>query len=346
MRKPEESTTRLGSSTPTCSRTSDTTRRSGSSSTRRTRPRAIPDVEQQWYQAPGGDYRADLYDGRYPGSVPETVARHLFTDGAATTPSSTPHPRQHRGLPAEQPHLRRDQRLVGGPLARFRRDTRFLGTIRVNPETPAAPSLKSSVSPGIRRWSRWACRCSPANRTASRSSSPSGKPPPQRDCRWPCTSTAATVSTTRRRSPGTRTPIPDTRRSCRSNFFVHLATLIVEGVFARHPDVRFVFADGGYDILTPLMWRLDTFWLSMRDQTPWVDRYPSEYLADQVRFCSSALDGAADPADRALDGVHRQIRSGDVRLGVSALVHDRAAGRRRRGFQQRTAGKGAVAQRK
>ena len=24
--------------------------------------RAIPDVEQQWYQAPGGDYRHDLYD--------------------------------------------------------------------------------------------------------------------------------------------------------------------------------------------------------------------------------------------------------------------------------------------
>jgi len=62
------------------------------------------------------------------------------------------------------------------------------------------------------------------------------------------------------------------------NYFVHLATLIIEGVFGRHPDLRFVFADGGYDILTPLMWRLDTFWLSMRDQTPWVDRYPSEYL--------------------------------------------------------------------
>ena len=25
------------------------------------RLRAIPDVEQQWYQAPGGDYRRDLY---------------------------------------------------------------------------------------------------------------------------------------------------------------------------------------------------------------------------------------------------------------------------------------------
>jgi predicted TIM-barrel fold metal-dependent hydrolase len=78
------------------------------------------------------------------------------------------------------------------------------------------------------------------------------------------------------------------------NSFVHLATLIVEGMFGRHPDLRFVFADGGYDILTPLMWRLDTFWMSMRDQTPWVNRFPSEYLRDHVRFCSSALDGPTD----------------------------------------------------
>jgi hypothetical protein len=87
------------------------------------------------------------------------------------------------------------------------------------------------------------------------------------------------------------------------NSFVHLATLIIEGTFGRHPDLRFVFADGGYDILTPLMWRLDTFWMSMRDQTPWVDRYPGEYLRDHVRFCSSAFDGPTDAtlAERWLD---------------------------------------------
>jgi len=78
------------------------------------------------------------------------------------------------------------------------------------------------------------------------------------------------------------------------NYFVHLATLIVEGTFGRHPGLTFVFADGGYDILTPLIWRLDTFWLSMRDQTPWVDRYPSDYLPDHVRFCTSSLDGPTD----------------------------------------------------
>ena len=46
--------------------------------------RSIPDVEQQWYQAPGGDYRSDLYGDGYPGSDPDTVARHLFAEGRAT----------------------------------------------------------------------------------------------------------------------------------------------------------------------------------------------------------------------------------------------------------------------
>jgi predicted TIM-barrel fold metal-dependent hydrolase len=33
----------------------------------------------------------------------------------------------------------------------------------------------------------------------------------------------------------------------------------------------------------------------MRDQTPWVDQYPSSYLRDHVRFCSSAFDGPTNP---------------------------------------------------
>src|SRR4029077_8698392 len=46
--------------------------------------RSIPDVEQQWYQAPGGDYRQDLHGDGYPGSDPDSVARHLFTEGGAS----------------------------------------------------------------------------------------------------------------------------------------------------------------------------------------------------------------------------------------------------------------------
>ena len=44
------------------------------------RYRGIPDVEVPWYQAPGGDYHETLYDGAYPGSDPQTVARHVLHD--------------------------------------------------------------------------------------------------------------------------------------------------------------------------------------------------------------------------------------------------------------------------
>jgi predicted TIM-barrel fold metal-dependent hydrolase len=75
------------------------------------------------------------------------------------------------------------------------------------------------------------------------------------------------------------------------NYVHHLVSLIADGTFSRHPDLVFIFCDGGSDVVTPYLWRMDTFWRAMRDQTPWVDKYPSDYLADHVRFCFSAQEG-------------------------------------------------------
>jgi predicted TIM-barrel fold metal-dependent hydrolase len=71
----------------------------------------------------------------------------------------------------------------------------------------------------------------------------------------------------------------------------HLVSLIADGTFSRHPDLVFIFCDGGSDVVTPYLWRMDTFWRAMRDQTPWVDKYPSQYLVDHVRFCFSGQEG-------------------------------------------------------
>ncbi len=80
------------------------------------------------------------------------------------------------------------------------------------------------------------------------------------------------------------------------NFIYHLASLIAEGVFERLPEVKFVFADGGQDMLMPLMWRMDMDWLYSRSETPWVKRKPSEYLRAHVRFCTSRLEAPGDPS--------------------------------------------------
>ncbi|HXL60806.1 MAG TPA: amidohydrolase, partial [Mycobacterium sp.] len=97
--------------------------------------RSIPDVEQQWYQAPGGDYRQDLYGDGYPGSDPDTVYRHLFTEGGASLAILNP---LTRGNIADYLLNSRICAAVNDWLLDrwLEPDTtgRFLGTIRVNPE--------------------------------------------------------------------------------------------------------------------------------------------------------------------------------------------------------------------
>jgi predicted TIM-barrel fold metal-dependent hydrolase len=259
--------------------------------------RSIPDVEQQWYSAPGGDYRQDLYGEHYPGSDPETVSRHLFAQGveyAILNPLT-------RGNIADYLLNSRICAAVNDWLLDrwLEPDSsdRFRGTIRVNPEDPKGAVAEIErladhpklVQVGVPMQSRepygkpmfepiWAAAAAHGLPVAVHINGGNGVDYPP------------TFAGHAHTYPGYASFMP-------LNYFVHLATLIVEGMFGRHPALKFVFADGGYDILTPLIWRLDTFWVSMRDQTPWVDRYPSEYLPDHVRFCSSAFDGPTDAGD-------------------------------------------------
>jgi predicted TIM-barrel fold metal-dependent hydrolase len=83
------------------------------------------------------------------------------------------------------------------------------------------------------------------------------------------------------------------------NAVLHLASLIFEGVLERLPEVRFVFADGGYDAFWPFLWRLDKDWRGARSDTPWTQRQPSHYLADHVRFVLHRWDGPSEAADAA-----------------------------------------------
>ena len=246
--------------------------------------RSIPDVEQQWYQAPWRRLPPGSLRRRLPGLRPghrgeAPVHRGRRVDYAILNPLT-------RGNIADYLLNSRICAAVNDWLLDrwLEPDTtgRFLGTIRVNPEDVRGAVAEierlaghpKMVQVGIPLQSR----------------EPYGKP--MFEPIWEAAAAhglpvavhinggngvdhAPTFAGHAYTYPGYAAFMP-------LNSFVHLATLIIEGIFGRHPDLRFVFADGGYDILTPLMWRLDTFWMSMRDQTPWVDRYPSEYLRDHV----------------------------------------------------------------
>jgi predicted TIM-barrel fold metal-dependent hydrolase len=77
-------------------------------------------------------------------------------------------------------------------------------------------------------------------------------------------------------------------------FVWHLLNMIAEGVFEEFRDLKVIFADGAADMLTPFIWRMDTFGRPHLEQTPWAPEMPSDYLAGHVFFVHNRIDGPGD----------------------------------------------------
>ena len=69
----------------------------------------------------------------------------------------------------------------------------------------------------------------------------------------------------------------------------HAASLICEGVFEKFSSLKFAFIEVQQHWAIGLMWHMDSDWKSIRDQTPWVKRKPSEYFRDHIRVGSQPL---------------------------------------------------------
>jgi predicted TIM-barrel fold metal-dependent hydrolase len=78
------------------------------------------------------------------------------------------------------------------------------------------------------------------------------------------------------------------------NYLYHLMNMIAEGVFERMPTLKFVWADGAADMLTPFIWRMDCFGRPHLEQTPWAPKMPSDYLPGHAYFVQGSLDGPGD----------------------------------------------------
>ncbi|WP_396655749.1 amidohydrolase family protein [Microbacterium sp.] len=77
-------------------------------------------------------------------------------------------------------------------------------------------------------------------------------------------------------------------------FIWHLLNMIADGVFESLPDLRVIWADGAADMVTPFIWRMDTFGRPHLEQTPWAPRIPSDYLVGRNYFIHGLLDGPGD----------------------------------------------------
>lgn len=73
------------------------------------------------------------------------------------------------------------------------------------------------------------------------------------------------------------------------NCYGQIASLVLEGVFESFPELTFVMIEGEFGWVPDLMWRMDRYWEAIGEQTPWLDRPPSEYLLDHVRFTTQPI---------------------------------------------------------
>ena len=102
-------------------------------------------------------------------------------------------------------------------------------------------------------------------------------------------------------------------------FQTQLTSLIVEGVFARHPKLKMVMLESGFTWLPSYLWRLHKFWRGVRMETPWVDRAPLEIVRSNIRFSLQPVDAPPDPA--TLNRLFDHMQSDELLLFSTDYPH-------------------------
>ena len=98
-----------------------------------------------------------------------------------------------------------------------------------------------------------------------------------------------------------------------------VASLITEGVFAKHPKLKVVLIESGVTWLPAFLWRFSKFWRGARTEVPWVDRSPAEIVRDNFRLTLQPFD-APDQAE-AVERIMDHLRSDDMLLFSSDFPH-------------------------
>lgn len=78
----------------------------------------------------------------------------------------------------------------------------------------------------------------------------------------------------------------ETRMARPQMAMAHAVSFIAEGVFEKYPGLKVLFVECDQFWAVGLMWHMDADWKSLRDQTPWLRRLPSEYFRGHIRVGS------------------------------------------------------------
>jgi predicted TIM-barrel fold metal-dependent hydrolase len=68
-----------------------------------------------------------------------------------------------------------------------------------------------------------------------------------------------------------------------------LCSMVLEGVFEEFPDLTVVFVEQRLSWIPDAMWHMDKLWKGLKDSAPWLERKPSEYVRENVRFSTQPM---------------------------------------------------------
>ena len=102
-------------------------------------------------------------------------------------------------------------------------------------------------------------------------------------------------------------------------FHTQLGSLIAEGVFVKFPRLKVVLIESGVSWIGPYLWRLSKFWRGVRNEVPWIDRSPNEFVRDHVRLTIQPFD--APPSGAEVGKLVDQLQSDEMLLFSSDFPH-------------------------
>lgn len=92
----------------------------------------------------------------------------------------------------------------------------------------------------------------------------------------------------------------------------YIASFLVHGVFEKYPRLNVLVEEYGIAWLPWLLWRLDAEFERLRRESPWVKRWPSEYVRDHIKLSTQPLEdvnAVGDLADhlKVMDGIENLL---------------------------------------